>query len=902
VTGVQQDGPAERGGRVNQPGRDNYNADRDLYSAGRDLFDIDVHSSSLSPAAAKATRSKPLVVPQRRVSGDRLRGRDALVSGLMAAAGRAMAGSPGHGQVWVLHGMGGCGKTTVAMEVAHQARDAGMRTWWVSATVAEELEAALTAVAFDAGASEMELARGHPADALWRHLDGAAQPWLLVIDNADDLDLLTAQTGRLADGRGWLRSPATGTGLVLVTSRDGAQTHWGSWARLEPVPVLDAVEGGQVLRDLAPQAGDRSQSEALCSWLGGLPLALDLAGSYLAASAASLWPQPGAVITFDGYRELLEDREDQLGTLGTDTHASPEEQARRKLTTTWELSLNLLEDRGLALARPLLRLLSCWAPAPVPYTAVLDPDLLAASPLFRDATRDELARSLEGLARLGLVTIDSATSPNVNAQRTALLPPLVRATNRIHPDIETRSGQYQDLMIALIEGATNRYDIDDSKNWRLWNLLVPHCRALIDFAARPASASPGDWSARLTGPAFLAGVYLRRAGFYAQAIGVQQEVTALRRNALGESHPATLASRQQLALAWRDGGLWAESHAEYRAVLALRTRVLGKEHPDTMETRHGLASVLRREGFLDQAQAEYRAVLALRSRILGDEHPDTLATRQNLAFVLQVREQDRAAESEYRSILEAQRRALGENHPQTIATQQNIATILQSQGRLDEADAEYHAVLELRRKEFGEDHPDTLTTRHAIAYMLRLRGQHEAAEAEYRAVIERQVATLGDEHPAAVGTRHNLAGALQAQGRLEEAEAEYGQVLAIRRRTLGDDNPDTLDTRHAAAYLLKMRGQYAAAEAEYRVIIAHQRAMAGDRHPTTLGTRHNLAVVLHDQGRLDEAEDEYADVLAIRSEVLGDTHHDTVDTRRNLAAVRGLRPGTRATGPGQPGC
>ena len=95
-----------------------------------------------------------------------------------------------------------------------------MRTWWVSATVGDELEACLHAVAFDSGASEMELARGHPADVLWRRLDNAEHPWLLVIDNADDLNLLTAGTGRLADGRGWLRSPALGAGLVLVTSRE----------------------------------------------------------------------------------------------------------------------------------------------------------------------------------------------------------------------------------------------------------------------------------------------------------------------------------------------------------------------------------------------------------------------------------------------------------------------------------------------------------------------------------------------------------------------------------------------------------------------------------------------------------------------------------------------------------
>jgi tetratricopeptide (TPR) repeat protein len=168
--------------------------------------------------------------------------------------------------------------------------------------------------------------------------------------------------------RGWLRSPAVGTGLVIVTSREGAKSQWGSWARLEPVPVLGAADGGQVLCDLAPQAGNGSQAQSLCTWLGGLPLALDLAGSYLADAAASLWPQPGTPDTFDAYQAALEN---QLDTLGADSSATPEEQARRKLTTTWELSLDLLESRGLSLARPLLRLRGQHVAAEAEYRAVI---------------------------------------------------------------------------------------------------------------------------------------------------------------------------------------------------------------------------------------------------------------------------------------------------------------------------------------------------------------------------------------------------------------------------------------------------------------------------------------------------------------------------------------------------
>jgi tetratricopeptide (TPR) repeat protein len=787
--GTRQEADAGCGGTVRQ--------------AARDLYDIDVHPSVLSPAAAKAARAKPLVVPQRRVKRDRLRGRDELVGVLMAAIDRIRAGQgPDNGQVWILHGMGGCGKTTVAMEVAHRARDAGIRTWWVSATVPADLEACLHAVAFDAGANEDELARGHPADVLWRHLDSATRPWLLVIDNADDLDLLEAGAGRLADGRGWLRPPALGAGLVLVTSREGAQWQWGPWTYLLPVPVLDETDGGQVLCDLAPQAGNSSKARSLCTWLGGLPLALDLAGSYLADAAASIWPQPNTSDSFDSYQAALQA---QFDTLGADPSATPEDRVRRKLTTTWELSLDLLASRGLSLARPLLRLLSCLAPAPVPYAALLDIDLLAASPLFRGANRDELVRALEGLVRLGLVIATSMESADANLRRVALLPPLVRATNRLHPDVEARSGQYQDLLVSLLENVIVPCDPEDPKNWPLWNALAPHCRSTLEFAHRPAEADAPERTVRLSQPAHLAAKYLRASGLYAQAAVGHHEVALLRRRTLGDGYPETLTARHHLALSLRDEGRWGEAHTEYQEVLILRSKLLGAGHPDTLTTRHGLASVLRREGFLDQALTEYRAVLALRSRVLGDEHPDTLATRQDLAFVLKVREQNHAAETEYRSILDIQRRTIGENHPQTMSTRQSLAMLLQSQGLLDEADAEYQIVLKLRRHELGEEHPDTLTTRHAAAYLLRLRGHHAAAETEYRAITALQRATMGDEHPAVLGTRHNLAVVLQDQGRLQEAEAEYAEILAFRHRLLGLSHHDTVDTRRNLAMVQALR-------------------------------------------------------------------------------------------------
>jgi hypothetical protein len=134
----------------------------------------------------------PLVVPQRRVAPDRLRGRDQIVTKLAEAVERRASGFgqdvPG---VWALCGLGGCGKTTVALEVAHQVAKSLRYTWWVSASDKAGLVAALHTVALEAGAKRAEFNDAHPADVLWRYLNSLPDPWLLVLDNADDVNVFS---------------------------------------------------------------------------------------------------------------------------------------------------------------------------------------------------------------------------------------------------------------------------------------------------------------------------------------------------------------------------------------------------------------------------------------------------------------------------------------------------------------------------------------------------------------------------------------------------------------------------------------------------------------------------------------------------------------------------------------
>src|SRR6202050_4309780 len=265
-------------------------------------------------------------------------------------------------RVHVVHGLGGCGKTRLALEVAHLAEQARTEVWWVPATDESTFLSAMHAVGRRLGVTDAELAHGDAADVIWRRLHGRGEPWLLVIDNADDPSLLAGAGSSVADGLGWLRPVHAGAaGRGLVPSREGSRAVWSTWCLSHRLGMLADAEAGAVLADYAghrASLGTEEEAESLAARLGGLPLALKIAGSYLAESAEipAAFAEPGTITTYLGYRDAIDPAGEHLS----------QDQALSLIGRTWDLTLDRLDGR-VPEARELLRLLSCLADAPIPY-------------------------------------------------------------------------------------------------------------------------------------------------------------------------------------------------------------------------------------------------------------------------------------------------------------------------------------------------------------------------------------------------------------------------------------------------------------------------------------------------------------------------------------------------------
>jgi transcriptional regulator with XRE-family HTH domain/tetratricopeptide (TPR) repeat protein len=701
---------------------------------------------------------------------------------------------PGEARVHVLHGLGGCGKSAVALAAARQVASSGVCCWWLTARDAAVLAAGMTAIALELGASPGGLRLGSLPDMVWRLLGALGQPWLLVLDGADDPPGILTLPGRtVTDGTSWLRPPGSRYGTVIVTTRDSSSRTWGdrppAWLHLHPVPALSPADGADVLVELAGEgAGERAEALTLATRLGGLPLALVLAGRYLSevSELPASWAAPALPSGFTGY----------LTALGRDpAEGSPlSELAFDSLGQTWEPSLNLLAHRGLDSAGALLRLLSCLGPAPVPYELLLRADVLASSELFPAISPRQLWLTLRGLASVGLIDLPVAREP----VRVLSLHPVVRQVSRQSPHVRRDAGAYLGLTIALLTPVVERSDPKQPRDWARWRLLADHCSTPLDLSDELGIDAPPaaiDLAARAAG-------FLRAAGHLAQADAGYQRALAAARQSLPARHPGLLTIQHDQARLWYDQGRLRDAERLLRDVTDQRSAVLGDDHPDTLTSRHYLARVLRDRGQLAEAGALLSATLAARLKVLGATHPDTLTSSNGMADLLRVR------------------------------------------GELAKASEVYQDVLRLRGQVLGERHPATLTTRHYLA-QVRHRLDDPGAEAELRALVSINCEVRGPGHPRTLAVVQSLAEVLHDAGRLAEAEQLARQLVQDQSRVLGPAHPRTLISRHRLGLILLDRASTAEAEELLTSVLADSQAVLGSDHPLTVLYRETVEAIGH---------------------------------------------------------
>lgn len=651
-----------------------------------------------------------------------------------------------------IHGMGGVGKTQLALKYSHEHRHRYAGVWWLRAETDETLQldalACCQAVGAPAAAGEA------PAAALKRWLGRLPreQAWLLVFDNAEEPATL----------RRWL--PDGGRHHVLITSRNPA---WSGIAQAVPTGVWTPAQGADFLMHRLPAThpskDDHAALAGLSRALGGLPLALEQAGGYLdetcstAAAYAELLSQNSAPLLLDEGRAATGYERSVLATLSI---AFP-----RLDGTTAQL----------------LRLLAFCAPEPVSERLFVGQASALPQPLA-DAAKHFLRweKAVAALRAFGLAERTLSPGPNREPEPALLLHRLTQEIAR-HQLVSARS-RAADTLLALLARALPP-DAAAPDSWPLYASLGPHVlnidRLGVDVDRRCLAYALDRVATYLAaGPCL-----------YAEARKVFERTVAISREDLGDEDPNTLTAMSNLSGTLHDQGDLPGARAVLEHVLAARRRMRGETHPETLSTMLNLAGVLHAQGDLPAARALQEEALDTERRVRGDAHPATLTAMGGLAEILHSQGNLPEARVLVEQVLGARRKLLGEEHPNTLASMNSLAIILDAQGDLPAARAMHEQVLAALRRVLGESHPTTLSSMSNLASTLSRQGESSAARALKEQVLAARRRVLGEMHPDTVMSLNDLALTLWKDGDVAEAIELLRRAVSAGSMAFGTEHP-----------------------------------------------------------------------------------------------------------------
>lgn len=596
--------------------------------------------------------------------------------------------------VTALDGMGGIGKTALAVEYAYRFADDYDLVWWIQAENANVIGAQLADLATTAGWASADIDLTATVEIVRERLQRTSR-WLLIFDNAENPSAV----------REWLPK---GPGHILITSRN---SRWSGFARPMDITTFPRAESIALIQHRLPSMDD-VHAGRLAEALGDLPLALAQAIAVLAETA----------LPVDTYLAMLERNAAELsGQALPSRYPAP-------LAAALGISLQRLSEHDPAAAQ-LLEVCASFAPEPVPIDLFppAAPDLL--EPLATVASSDAaLYQSVASIRQLGLARIDA---DGLQLHR------LVSALLRDRLSFRVRTAVRRQAEAVLV--AAEPPDSVDPAHWPRWAQLLPHLLTMD-----PATSENG----RLRAMACEGVWYLLNRGDVRTARQLAEAYYQSWSRLFGPDTHDAIAAEVILSRADAEAGRYAEARERGADALARRRRLLGDDHPDTLNTANNLAVSLTELGRDQEARLLYEDTLMRQRRALGDDHPNTLVSASNLAITLrELGEHQRALQLD-EDTLDRQRRLLGDDHPDTLRSVSNLADDLASLGDHEQALRLRQDTLDRRRRVLGDDHPDTLRAMADLAGEFDQLGRPEEARTLFEEAVARSRRVLGEDHPA----------------------------------------------------------------------------------------------------------------------------------------------------------
>ena len=724
-----------------------------------------------------------------------------------------------------LYGLGGIGKTQIAVEYAYRHKPEYSAVFWAFAESEQSLITSFIQIAHVLNLPVKDLAdQALIVGAVKRWLE-QNEGWLLVFDNADPPAVV----------RQFL--PSQRKGHILVTSRADARTHDFQvlFQALSFIDLLEIIElppaaAGEFLLKRTRRersAVSTGDVDAVTKELGYFPLALEQAGAFIYENQTSF---ADYLKSFRKRRlELLEKRLPVIGDY------------KKTVATTW--AMNFAEVEKVPASADLLRLSAFFSPAMIPLELLEQGKAEVGEPLasqLQAAAEDPVV--LDEL--LKPLTDYSLIRRNIAARSYSIHPlvqEVVRANMATDPDAQR---SWAERIVRIVSAA---FPDPEFPKW-------PDCERLLSQALLCAgyiTAHNFEFPSAAT--------LLRNAGFYlhqraqlVEAESLYQHSLAIREKSCGSEHPDTAESLSKLAWLYKDQGKYAKAETLDERALEIREKVLGPEHSETATSLNNLARVYQDQGRMREAEPLFQRALGIKERVLGPEHPETAISVSNLARLYQEQGRLREAEPMFERALGVTERTVGPEHPSTATRLNNLAALYQDQSRLGEAEPLFQRALEIAERVWGPDHPETASNLHNLAALYGDQGRMGEAELLYERALGITERGLGPEHPNMANSLHNLAGLYKKQHRHDEAQRLFERALKIIEQ-VAPAHPNSATTLAHLAWLYRDQGKYKLAESLFLRAYAIREKALGLNHSDTLNTLQGLSTLYRQWGRVREA-------------------------------------------------
>ena len=815
--------------------------------------------------------------------------------------------SPSRQHKVAVTGLGGVGKTQVALEIAYRIQETrpDCSIFWIPATNLEALEQACLKIAKQLALPGLEEEQADARKLLKDYLcDGNAGQWLLIFDNADDISMWFGQTKANTEPCSLSEYiPWSETGSVLFTTRFRKIAAKLAKQNVIEIPAMDEAQATKLLSE---RLGDKSllhQKEEvalLLKELVYLPLAIVQAASYMNENCVS---------SIAEYQSLLSGQEDGVIELLSEgfeddwrTHHNT-----NPVATTWLISFEQIQHTQ-PFAADILCFMASIEPADIPQS------ILPPAP-----TRKAWTEAIGTLRGYAFVSTRSAAQ-SFDLHR------LVHLATRNWLRKNATLSKWTITALTRLEAI---FPSDEHTNRDIWNEYLPHVIRLLEREeAKDAEVEIGstrydlifklsmcllvdgrvteavnyleehyDWHkrqydeshpARLVSQHELASAY-QANGQVAQAVDLLEHVVMVEGKTLAEEDPDRLASQHALGYTYQANGQTAKAIDLLEHVVKVKERAFTKEHPSQLASllasQHALAHAYKANGQITQAVELLEHVVMVEGRTLAEEHPSRLASEHELAGAYRANGQITQAVDLLEHVVMVEERTLPKEHPDRLASQCALASAYQANGQITQAVELLEHVAAMQDRTLAEEHPSQLAFQYALARAYQANGQTTKAVELLEHVVMVEGRTLAEEHPSRLASKHELAVAYQATGQIKQALELLEHVVMVERRTLAKEHPSLLASQHALATVYQANGQIKQAlELLEHVVMVEGRTLA-EEHPSLLASQHALASVYQANGQIKQALELFEHVVMVEGRTLAKEHPDRLVSQRALTQL-----------------